>query len=366
MTPPPSLLVIGASARAAVWSSRGIGPIAAIDQFGDADTREMADVLVSTDYPRDLPALAGRVPDCPWIYTGALENHPRIVRDIAAERPLLGNDADVLRLARDPSYVADVLAAAGLPFLPVRRASDGLPDRGDWMLKPLRSAAGRGVAPWHGESLPKGTFLQRRAQGESFSSVHLATPPHVELVGVSRQLFRPGSFEWTGNVGPVELPDTIRETVASCGERLAHDLGLRGLFGLDFVVEDGVPFVVEINPRYTASVEVHERATGRRLLLEHIVTFGGHAGIETVPEPQSSEQIVLKRILFADRAITATRELEERRIAEDAEIADVPVAGSEIPVGAPSCTLIVTAADETMAIDRADGLVADVAARLSR
>ena len=44
------------------------------------------------------------------------------------------------------------------------------------------------------------------------------------------------------------------------GLDLARGCGLRGLFGVDFVLSEGVPWPVEINPRYTASVEVLEYA----------------------------------------------------------------------------------------------------------
>ena len=42
--------------------------------------------------------------------------------------------------------------------------------------------------------------------------------------------------------------------------------GLAGWFGVDFILRDGIPWPVEINPRYTASVEIHELASGRSLL----------------------------------------------------------------------------------------------------
>ena len=40
-------------------------------------------------------------------------------------------------------------------------------------------------------------------------------------------------------------------------------LELRGVFGVDFILHDGSPCVVEVNPRYPASVEVLEHATGK-------------------------------------------------------------------------------------------------------
>ena len=68
-------------------------------------------------YPHGLSRVAGRAPPGPWMYTGGLENHPRLVARIAARRPLLGNPADVLRRVRDPGEVKAALYRAGLGLL---------------------------------------------------------------------------------------------------------------------------------------------------------------------------------------------------------------------------------------------------------
>ena len=53
------------------------------------------------------------------------------------------------------------------------------------------------------------------------------------------------------------------------GATLAASFGLIGLFGVDLILRDDVPWPVEVNPRYTASVEVLELALGRSLLADH-------------------------------------------------------------------------------------------------
>ena len=55
--------------------------------------------------------------------------------------------------------------------------------------------------------------------------------------------------------------------------------GLRGLFGVDFVLRDGIPWPVEVNPRYTASVEVLEFAAGIRALTLHRSIFAANGSI---------------------------------------------------------------------------------------
>src|SRR5687767_7079098 len=109
------LLILGASARAAAWSARraGFEPSAG-DLFTDEDLRACCPAWRCERYPRDFEQIAAEAPPGPWIYTGGLENHPRLVDRIAARRPLFGNPGDVLREARDPFRLAEVLAAAGI------------------------------------------------------------------------------------------------------------------------------------------------------------------------------------------------------------------------------------------------------------
>ena len=52
------------------------------------------------------------------------------------------------------------------------------------------------------------------------------------------------------------------DDLARLGQVLAAGCGIRGLFGVDCVEENSVFWPVEINPRYTASVEVLEYASG--------------------------------------------------------------------------------------------------------
>src|SRR2546430_2673355 len=119
-----SLLIVGASARAAAASARraGFEPWCA-DLFGDSDLRAMVPESVrcpANRYPGGLANLLAHAPIAPWIYTGGLENHPKLIKTMAALRPLWGNGPEALRASRDPFAVQSVLRDAGLQALQVR------------------------------------------------------------------------------------------------------------------------------------------------------------------------------------------------------------------------------------------------------
>src|SRR5262249_35731030 len=159
---------------------------------------------------------------------------------------------------------------AGLPAPTVRLDAIGLPRDGSWLVKPLASAAGCGIAPLRPEVGPSArpSYFQERIDGRDASAVFVAPPGPVGLLGVTSQwIGRPGApFGYRGSLGPCRVSTQLRRRVEALGRVLAADFGLLGLFGIDLVIRDEIPWPVEVNPRYTASVEVIELALGRPLL----------------------------------------------------------------------------------------------------
>jgi predicted ATP-grasp superfamily ATP-dependent carboligase len=94
----------------------------------------------------------------------------------------------------------------------------------------------------------------------------------------------------------------LYQAFADLGAALGRGFGLRGLFGVDCVVRDGVPSPVEVNPRYTASVEVIEYATGLQALALHRRAFDPAAPLP--PAPVEPASVVGKAILFARAALS--------------------------------------------------------------
>jgi predicted ATP-grasp superfamily ATP-dependent carboligase len=243
-----------------------------------------------------------RAPCASWIYIAGLENQPETVDRLARLRPLLGNRGDVLRAVRSPSDVFRALQAANLPALRVAADADGVPLNCTWLRKPLASAGGRGIRLVASaiEDRDEPCYYQERVDGLSGSALFVADGARAALVGVSRQLHgKPGNaFAYRGSVGPWRLGEAAERQVQAIGRVLAASFGLIGIFGVDFVLRGNTPFLVEINPRYTASVEVHELATRRSLLAEHVRLCSGES-LEDDRGPWSAERVIGKAIIYA-------------------------------------------------------------------
>lgn len=342
------LLILGAGVRPAAFSALRIGlkPICA-DLFSDADLASSCPSarIEPGDYPDGLLAFADRIGPIDWLYTGALENRPDLVDAISRRHRLLGNPGATLRAVRDPVALAGAFRAAGLEAPEVRRDPVGLPCDGSWLRKPIASGSGRGIRPWLGEEAGPGrsSCYQRRIDGLSLASIHVGDGSTARLLGITRQLVgRPGHpFAYAGSVGPWPIPDQERGRVERLGHVVASAFGLAGIFGIDLILRDGHPWPIEVNPRYSASVEVLEWALGRSLLAEHLRVFGREADGGGHP-PSGPDGCVGKAIVHADRAgawaLEADREATSGPLLFP-EIADVPRPGTAFRPGEPVLTV---------------------------
>ena len=348
-----NVLIIGASTRAAAFSAAraGLRP-RCLDQYADAD---LATVAPSSRFdPRNddgrLVQLA-RAHDCAsWLYTGPLENHPTLIERMTPVGRLLGNDAETLRAIRDPWRVAESLARLGLAAPALARGSDGSPPTGRWLVKPLASAGGRSIG-WAGDSPTSpdaSSYYQEYVEGPTLSALYVAAAGRARLLGVVRQY--PGApgepFLYRGGVGPWTVPDVTAARLGRLGSALASEFPLVGLFGVDFILKDDEPWTIELNPRYTASVEIIELATRHALVRDHVLACeAGRLG--EAPEP-SAPRIVGKRILYASRRLVTPAIAAPAWSSDDPfaipPIADVPWPGTTIDALEPIMTVFATAA----------------------
>ena len=360
----PPLIVIGASVRAIAASAHRAGwHVHAADLYADADLRALSAATVQVRSDSDLPWPAGLVPAvadfpaAPWLYTGALENHPEIVDRLARDRPLAGNFGATLRAVRDPASLATVVREAGLGFPETFPDPAGLPVDGSFLTKPRASAGGRGIAPWRGGAAPAGERVwQRFVRGRPCSVAYAMQRGAARLFAASRQLVGRGwcgarGHAWCGAVDvPIEsLVGTVRTRLDRLGTALADRFGLVGLVGVDLVVDPtGGMNVIEVNPRPTASLELVERATGASVAVTHVAACGFQAP-PNQPQPAPRGRIWCKAVVFAqdafrmdDSLATAlARRADRWADADDGwpPLADVPAPGTLISAGGPALTV---------------------------
>ncbi len=352
------MLIVGASTRAAAASAvrARFSPIC-FDRFGDEDLRRFAEIVTVSDPLRDsLPAIQS-LPPTPWIYTGPVENDPEFIRAICEKHPLMGNPSDILAWVRDPFWLEQTLRAAGIPALKNEPFDRPPPTDGRFLLKPRQSAGGQSILSWRGQVLPtEESYFQERRFGRPLSALFVSNRDKTDLVGVCQQLIGPDfdspwEFGYAGSIGCVPVSEQLRQSLLQIGELIAERSGLRGLFGCDFIADSNeeTPWLIEVNPRYTASVEILERATGRTLLAEHASACGHHMPSLPRATEGSLHNVFGKQIVFAKSDVIASDlttlfDHEDNPI-DQPLIADIPAIGSKIEMGGPICTVFAKARD---------------------
>lgn len=375
------LLVIGVSARALAFSAARStllsrhypGGMLAIDYFGDADLLAIEPpgglecVAVARDLglPRSVSSLTRAALEREWdavVYAGGLENRPRLLRLLERRGTILGNGSATVSRVRDPRCFFAALEGAGIPHAPIMSPQAGtVVTPGErWLLKSIRSGGGGKVRlASAGERPQLGEYLQKFIPGEVGSVAFVASRRSASLLGATVQLvgFEPlGStaFRYGGNLAGRAsdlLPAKAIKALSEAASEIANRFELRGLNGLDFVMRRGDPAIIEINPRYTSSMELIEQATVSNLFDMHLVASAGgeipgdrraRRGLgESAPQDRLEwnhrSRFLAKGILYAERTVLAGA---PHRLA-DLGCRDLPIEGEVIAAGAPVCSIMV-------------------------
>jgi predicted ATP-grasp superfamily ATP-dependent carboligase len=350
------VLVAAVSARMLAELAAADGyEVIALDRFGDVDLRAIAPGATAASGDA-LVALAAEVAADAVVYGAGFENRPDLVRRLAEGRELLGTPAERLADVRDPSALGAAARSAGARA-PETRSPGELPpaEPHAWLRKPRRGGGGRGVRRWTGGVLRPTEILQRRIHGLSCSAAAIGDGRRAAVLGLTEQLHRPRGFAWTGNVvGPRlpagELAELDGQLRAVCGE-VAARFGVRGAFGVDAIWDGRHAWVLEVNPRPPASLELF----GPGSFEAHVRGSRG-LGLPAAGVPPATPCAVAKLVLYADRDIRAP----EPGWWPAGLVRDVPHAGEAIKRGAPVCTLISTGAGAPELAERGSLLLSEL------
>ena len=286
------VILVGASVRSAVWSVlQGGARAIAVDMFGDVDTQELAERWYRFD-----PAEPDRSLTQAWQYaqqqtcqrvdvlvTGGLESWADCLQPLRQNGSFLNPSADVIRSCRELDGWRRWSQAAGWRFpqtisRPPRVATHG------WLKKSRFSSAGLAVEnllvdgetsrniPSSANAETTNAYWQARVSGTAIGVSMAITATQIKVLGACRALHwstecRP--YLYAGALGPIPIGEGLEKASVRFANRLRGETGFTGLLGADLVVPrvNGAPWLVDVNPRYTASMELLERHQNRSFLV---------------------------------------------------------------------------------------------------
>ena len=251
-----------------------------------------------------------------------------------------------------PPQLHDAAVAGAEPHHRVAVDTDPRPRA--WLLKRRASGGGRGVAAWAaGDPTPRGAVLQERIEGVAGSVAFVADGRRAVPFALSRQLvgepeFGASGFVYCGSIiaaaGDAQL-DRDRElyaAAAALADAVTDAFALVGVNGVDFVARDGVPFPVEVNPRYSASMELAERAYGFGVFAAHARACAGVLPSFDLARARERAGAVGKAVVYARRDVAVG---DTRAWLGDPTVADVPHPGERVAAGRPLCTVFAEGRD---------------------
>ena len=129
-------------------------------------------------------------------------------------------------------------------------------------------------------------------------------------------------------------------------EAITDEFHVVGVNGIDFIAREGALFVVEVNPRWCASMELVEQAYGVSVFSAHAAACESQAlPAFDLAHARRDAGASGKAVVYARRDIT----VGDTRAWLDTpqQIRDVPRPGEQISRGRPVCTVFARGRDAT-------------------
>jgi len=268
------VLVVAGSARMLTQAAARcrLKPLA-IDLYADLDIQGYAvchrkiPSLAWTHLAQAVAFFMSHYPVSYAVYGSGFEDHPDSLRQLAECLPLTGNPPEVFARLNDKADFFSTLSRLTIPFPETRFT---VPPDGDWLVKPKRGQGGLGIKR-HGKGFDHpDCYWQSYQAGVPHSTLFLADGDRVKIVGFNRQwttgLGGGQEFVFSGIINHAEIPEALQSTIRGWVEKLVLEFSLRGLNSLDFILAGERAYILEINPRVSASMQLYDAD----LLRQHI------------------------------------------------------------------------------------------------
>jgi methenyltetrahydromethanopterin cyclohydrolase len=262
------------------------------------------------------------------IYGSGLERYPETLTFLQQRFLLLGNAAEVLCSLQQKQDFFKRLDQFAIPHPAIQFSSPGKPE--NWLFKPDHGEGGIGIF-WAKEGVfsSQAGYWQQFVAGQPMSVLFLADGRWAQIVGIQRQLTERISGQPFVFAGVVTLPDfspDYQQQIQQWLNQLVGEYRLVGLNSLDFILTDHQLYVLEINARPSASLQLY--STG--LVSAHIRACLGKRS-----EVRYNSMIYGGyKIVFSDCVCQIPAGLVWPEW-----VCDRPVAGTKIIAGQPLCSL---------------------------
>jgi predicted ATP-grasp superfamily ATP-dependent carboligase len=347
------LLIVAQSARMLALQAYYAGvSCVALDCFSDFDTQgycvavHRLESLALTDVQAGLQ----RFQQChhtieACVYGSGLESYPETLQYLSRQFRLIGNPPAVFAstFPHPESFLR--WDQWQIPYPDVCFSAP--PDTENWLVKPLYGNGGTGIVRYSDTvTTDTSVFWQRERKGIAASVLFCADGMNFKIIGFNRQfntVIEDRPFVFSGLITWPVIDPLIQTRVTDWLNDLVPGLGLRGINGLDFLVQDDSCYLLEINPRPPASLALY----GSDGWLWH------EAGVLQRGWPEIHPQALWSglRIIYAQRDV-----LIQQDLTWPLEASDIPMSGVWIRKGQPICSIMSHQTTEAQVLNDLDRL----------
>jgi uncharacterized protein len=222
------------------------------------------------------------------VFGSGFEAQPSLLAEIAAVMPLLGNQASVVRRVKTASSFFDGLDKCNIKY-PL--AFETLPNgilvdhtNNDYLIKHAGGCGGTHIQYASKDAaLPSNYYYQQQIAGRAISALFVAyagtnQQVQIEVIGFNEQWLSPcddAPFRYGGAVSNATISASAKQQLTNAAQKLTLEFGLVGLNSIDAIVlengaQNDLVYVLEINPRLSATVDLYANHGGLNLLDLHI------------------------------------------------------------------------------------------------
>jgi predicted ATP-grasp superfamily ATP-dependent carboligase len=312
------------------------------------------------------------------IVSGAgFEQAGDLLNAVADHWPVLGNEPATIATLKDPIKFAKLCTTLAIPH---PETCFDPPHSGEWLMKQKGGSGGSHIKPyfpllpfaqrmgeggrrpnegscggstcttstsmggeeepssarWAPSPMPHGTgeggarrYFQRKVSGEAISALFLAGGDNFQIIGFSRQWASPATdepFRYGGAVQPAGLSEETRRQLTHHIAGIVTAIPLKGLNSADFIVDGDQHWLLEINPRPGATLDIFPG----ELLKAHVDACRG----KLPGEPFSFAGAHAAAIVYAERDIPSVAAILWPKWAMDRQ-----APGTRVAAGEPLCTV---------------------------
>ena len=214
-----------------------------------------------------------------------------------------------------------------------------MPDEEGWLFKQDGKCGGMGVSRGHTHSsIKKNGYWQREINGQSVSALCISDERDVHVIGVN-ELYSHSDlngypYVYEGALANLECGNDLLVKIDTYLKSLIPYFKILGLFSIDMILHEDELFVLEINPRISASYELYEQLNpGLNLVDAHIRVCEGER-LSGLQIEGLSRQHNGYLIVYAEHDCVIPREM-----CWPHWVKDKPESLREIATGEPICSV---------------------------